>query len=163
MSLTKLDSPLSHQSPHSKVKLRTSCDQCRKRHRKCDGKLPCVRCANLGLHCIYSQRKKRGIQKKDHPQLDSLHVQMMKMLEEENKRALMWEKLYFQTLERFHQLQQIMKQSSSQEPEKKLRKIEPNTVHRNVKSEITEEWLNETIDLELKLEEISGEGIIFNS
>lgn len=138
-----------------KVKMRTSCDNCRKRHRKCDGKLPCTRCAELGFHCVYSQRKKRGIQR-DHPHLDSLHLQLMSMMEEANKRALMWEKLYYQTVDRLYHLQQL----NTLEPEKKRRKIEPNAVSQNSMNEFVEEWLTETVDLGLNLEEITGKGSI---
>jgi hypothetical protein len=48
-------------SPPRKKRTRRACDQCSVSRTKCDGNMPCQRCANLLIACGYArQRKKRG-------------------------------------------------------------------------------------------------------
>lgn len=45
--------------------LKKTCDTCTKSKVKCSGGYPCTRCANKGIQCFYSPRKKRGAPKKE--------------------------------------------------------------------------------------------------
>lgn len=48
----------SEPSPHIGERLK-SCNQCRKNHTKCDGKLPCAYCSLRNTKCEYSFKKQR--------------------------------------------------------------------------------------------------------
>eukprot|EP00033_Pygsuia_biforma_P001062 GCRY01001209.1.p1 GENE.GCRY01001209.1~~GCRY01001209.1.p1 ORF type:complete len:859 (-),score=208.84 GCRY01001209.1:527-3103(-) len=52
------------ETPTAIKKTVSACDRCRNRKVKCDGQLPCSRCAAAGVYCVYSQQKRRGAKKK---------------------------------------------------------------------------------------------------
>ena len=86
-----------------KKRLRQSCDNCRKRHRKCDGQPECSRCKRLGLKCVYSERRERERTKQTKQNLDSLHLKLMQQLEEVKRRAELWEQMFYAINELLHQ------------------------------------------------------------
>ncbi len=42
----------------------SACEECHRTKSKCDGKIPCSRCAVKGLRCIRYKQKKRGRKKR---------------------------------------------------------------------------------------------------
>ncbi|CAM9839278.1 unnamed protein product [Chrysoparadoxa australica] len=44
--------------------LRSACDFCTKRKRRCNGKKPCHNCIDTGVECVYSEKQKSGRKKR---------------------------------------------------------------------------------------------------
>jgi hypothetical protein len=61
--------------PDSRKYVSLACKNCRDKHRRCDGKIPCTRCFNLKLECQYVHAKTRGgFKKKGDTKKDILPV-----------------------------------------------------------------------------------------